>query len=135
VSPWGRAAPAERRRFDSRERRELEKRYVVVESVVRPFHEDAGALLFSSIRKGMGSPKTAARLMTPAMTLRGGLSSPRGELMYAVHLASPGQYIGIVSRSHCAQRSFCERYGIIVAGRIEIGAGRTTMFQKRGRMP
>jgi hypothetical protein len=45
------------------------KRHFVFESVVRPFHEGVGALLCSGSRKGMGSPKIAERLMTPAATL------------------------------------------------------------------
>jgi hypothetical protein len=45
-----------------------------------------GALLFSAIRKGMGSPKIAETLLTPAAILSR-WAERWGELRYAVHLA------------------------------------------------
>lgn len=96
-----RAALAQVCAFDSRERNP--KRHFVVESVVGPFHEGARALLFLGIRKGMGSPKVAARLMTPATTFSWRVEQRWGESMYAAHLTLPAQ-IDIVSRSQCAPR-------------------------------
>jgi hypothetical protein len=58
---------------------------VVIEVARRSFHEGSGVLLSLGNRKGMESPKTAARLMTPATTLSWWVAQSLGR----IHVRGP----------------------------------------------